>query len=32
MFVLVVLPCFDMCRSNGFHANPHLGVTASLVF
>ena len=26
MFRLVVLPCFDLCRSNSFHVNTQLGV------
>ena len=26
MFILVVLPCFDLCRSNSFHVNTQPGV------
>ena len=25
-FRLVVLPCFDLCKSNSFHVNTELGV------
>ena len=31
LFMLVVLPCFDLCRSKSFHVNAQLGVGTSLV-
>ena len=26
MFMLVVLPCFDICRANSFHVSMHVNV------
>ena len=31
LFRLVVLPCFDLCRSKNVHVNTQLGVGTSLL-